>query len=134
MKLKYMLDTNICVYIAKEKPVSVLEKFENIAVGEAVMSTITYGELLCGAHKSQYREKAIEQLQSLAHFIPPLPLPTDVAGFYGKIRSLLAKKGTPIGNNDLWIAAHALSLDIILVTNNEKEFRRVAELKVENWV
>ncbi len=134
MKLTYMLDTNICVYIAKEKPTSVLHRFERLRVGEVAMSTITYGELLYGAHKSQYREKATKQLEALTHFIPPLPLPTDVADYYGKIRNTLARKGTPIGNNDLWIAAHALSLDIILVTNNEKEFQRIAELKIENWV
>lgn len=98
------------------------------------MSTITYGELLYGVYKSQYSEKAIKQLESLTHYIPPLPLPTDVADYYGKNRSLFAKKGIPIGNNDLWIAAHALSLDVILVANNEKEFKRIAELKIENWV
>ncbi|OGO94037.1 MAG: hypothetical protein A3F41_04600 [Coxiella sp. RIFCSPHIGHO2_12_FULL_44_14] len=70
----------------------------------------------------------------MTHYIPPLPLPTDVADYYGKNRSLFAKKGIPIGNNDLWIAAHALSLDVILVANNEKEFKRIAELKIENWV
>ena len=133
MKLKYMLDTNICIYIAKKQPANVLHRFEKISVGEMAMSTITYGELLYGANKSQYREKTIAKLEELSHFIPPLPLPTDVGEYYGKIRSMLEKKGQPIGNNDLWIAAHALSLDIILVTNNEKEFKRIAELKIENW-
>ena len=131
--LKYLLDTNICIYIAKEKPVAVQQQFERMSVGEVAMSVITYGELLYGANKSQYREKVLKQLHHLSSYIPPLPLPVDVAEQYGQIRSLLAKKGQPIGNNDLWIAAHALSLDVILVTNNEKEFRRIAELKIENW-
>ncbi|OGO90233.1 MAG: plasmid maintenance protein [Coxiella sp. RIFCSPHIGHO2_12_FULL_44_14] len=133
MKLQYLLDTNMCIYIIKEKPNSVLVRFKKISIGETAMSTITYGELLYGAHKSQYRDKAIQKLEELVHFIPSLPLPADVADYYGKIRSLLEKKGTPIGNNDLWIAAHALCLDVTLVRNNEKEFRRIAGLKLENW-
>lgn len=134
MKLKYILDTNICIYIAKEKPTSVLHRFEQLRVGEVAMSAITYGELLYGAYKSHYKEKVIKQLEALTHFIPPLPLPTDVAHYYGEIRNTLAQKGTPIGNNDLWIAAHTLSLDITLVTNNEKEFQRISALTIENWV
>lgn len=133
MTLKYLLDTNICIYIAKQKPIHVLEHFEKLAVGEVAMSTISYGELLYGAYKSEFRAKAVDKLDALSHFIPPLPLPTDVAEHYGKMRSLLEKKGKLIGNNDLWIAAHALSLNVTLVTNNEKEFKRVAMLKVENW-
>jgi len=134
MPLSYILDTNICIYIAKQKPISVLNQFEKMAVGEIAMSTITYGELLYGAWKSQSKQKAIKQLESLAHLIPPLPLPTNAAEYYGKIRSSLEKKGNIIGNNDLWIAAHTLSLGTTLVTNNEKEFKRVPGLKVENWV
>lgn len=132
--LKYLLDTNICIYISKQKPLNVLNKFENLSVGEVAMSTITYGELLYSARKSQSHIKSLRQLESLAHLIPPMPLATDVGDHYGKIRSSLAKKGTPIGNNDLWIAAHALSLNVILVTNNEKEFTRVNQLTIENWV
>lgn len=133
MELKYLLDTNICIYIAKEKPLNVLKRFESISVGELAMSTITYGELLYGANKSQRQRKAIEKLSALASLIPPLPIPTDAAEHYGKIRSLLEKKGKPIGNNDLWIAAHALSTNVILVTNNQKEFARVPTLRIENW-
>jgi len=134
MGLKYLLDTNICIYISKEKPESVKQHFEKTALGEMAMSMITYGELLYGAHKSHSHQKAIQKLHQVIELIPPLTLPMDVAEYYAKIRALLAKKGKPIGNNDLWIAAHALSLDIILVTNNQKEFKRIAELKIENWV
>ena len=80
------------------------------------------------------RSEAIQQLEALTHFISPLPLPTDVADYYGKIRNTLARKGTPIENSGLWIAAHALSLDITLVTNNKKEFQRITKLAIENWV
>lgn len=133
MTLKYMLDTNICIYISKKKPESVLNRFEKQSSGEIGMSIITYSELLYGAHKSQWREQAIQKLTALTHFIPVLPLPNSIAEHYAKIRSLLEKKGKPIGSNDLLIAAHALSLNVILVTNNEKEFKRIAELTVENW-
>lgn len=133
MTLKYMLDTNICIYISKKKPVSVLNRFEETSSGEIGMSIITYSELLYGAHKSQFHEQAIQKLNALTQFIPVLPLPNAIAEHYAKIRKLLEKKGTPIGSNDLLIAAHALSRDVILVTNNEKEFKRIAELKIENW-
>lgn len=134
MQLKYLLDTNICIYIAKQKPLNVLKRFKALSVGQMAMSTITYGELLYGAVKSQSSKKSLENLEKLSHFIPPLPLPTDVGEYYGKIRCLLEKKGTPIGDNGLWIAAHSLSLDVALVTNNQKEFKRVKGLLVENWV
>ena len=80
------------------------------------------------------RSEAIQQLEALTHFISPLPLPTDVADYYGKIRNTLARKGTPIENSGLWIAAHALSAEAILITNNLKEFSRVKGLRCENWV
>lgn len=134
MKLQYLLDTNICIYIAKQQPLSVLEKFSQLSIGQLSMSTITYGELLFGAQKSHNSKKALHILEELTNLIPPLPVPTDAGKFYGEIRHKLEKKGTPIGNNDLWIAAHALSLELILVTNNVKEFSRITHLKIENWV
>jgi len=133
MGLKYLLDTDICIYIMNEKYESVLSHLDKTSPGEVAVSVVTYGELLCGAHKSQFYQKAIQKLEMLTQFIPSLPLPNDVAEHYAKIRSLLEKKGTTIGANDLWIAAHAMSLDVVLVTNNGKEFKRVAKLKVENW-
>ena len=134
MKLRFLLDTNICIYIAKQRPISVLEKFEQLSVGEVSMSTITYGELLYGAEKSQNPKKTLHILEELASLIPPIPLSTDVGEHYGKIRGYLEKKGKLIGNNDLWIAAHAIAADLILVTNNVKEFARIPKLKIENWV
>lgn len=134
MSLKYLLDTNICIYIMKQKPQSVSEKFEQLEVGMVAMSAITYGELLYGAQKSHYAKKATHLLHQFCDYIPPLPLSLKVPEYYASIRAELEKKGKIIGNNDLWIAAHGLELNIILVTNNEKEFSRVDQLKIENWV
>lgn len=134
MALQYLLDTNICIYIAKKSPASVLDRFEHLSIGEVGMSTITYGELIFGAQKSQHPKKTLHILDELASLIPPLPLSTDTGKFYGKIRETLETEGRIIGNNDLWIAAHTLSLNITLVTNNIKEFSRVPHLKLENWV
>jgi len=113
---------------------NVLHKFEQIEMGEMGMSLITYGELIFGAQKSHAPKQAIFILEELANLIPPISLSTETGRQYGEIRNYLEKKGTPIGNNDLWIAAHALTLGVTLVTNNVKEFSRVQKLKVENWV
>ena len=134
MSLNYLLDTNICIYIMKQKPEKVLEKFSQLEVGMVGMSAITYGELLYGAQKSNNTEKAEDLIHQLRDYIPPMPLSLKVPEYYAHVRAALAKQGQIIGNNDLWIAAHCLELDITLVTNNVKEFRRVKELNIENWV
>lgn len=134
MKLRYLLDTNICIYIAKQKPVTVMKKFEKLEVGEIGMSIITFGELLFGAKKSHFPDQAHNKLIELSTLIPVLELNNKVAEHYGDIRANLEKKGKPIGNNDLWIASHARSMEVILVTNNSKEFKRVPNLEIENWV
>ena len=133
MTLKYLLDTNICIYIAKHSPIHISHRFSKLGVGEACMSIITYGELCYGVHKSQHSKKNMALLQELISMIPPLPLPIDAGKQYGHIRALLEQKGTPIGNNDTWIAAHAVSLGVTLVTNNTKEFTRIPHLLLENW-
>jgi len=132
--LRYLLDTNICIYIAKQKPLSVLQRFEGMKPGDVAMSIITYCELLYGAEKSQYQKKSIETLEELTLVIPPLPLSIEAAKHYAHIRTQLEAEGNIIGSNDLWICAHALALNTVLVTNNLKEFSRVPHLKVENWV
>lgn len=134
MSLRYLLDTNICIYIAKQKPIKVLQHFEKLSVGQVGMSVITYGELFYGVQKSHYIKKNSVFLEELASLIPPLPIPTDTGKYYGEIRNHLEKKGKTIGNNDLWIAAHALAADLILISNNVKEFSRIEHLKIENWV
>jgi tRNA(fMet)-specific endonuclease VapC len=133
MEPRYLLDTNICIYIRQKRPEEVLRRFRKLRPGEAVLSVITYGELLYGAAKSEQRVRAIEQLHELVSVLPALSLPEAAAEAYGTIRAELGLNGEMIGNNDLWIAAHALAAGLILVTNNEKEFRRVRRLKVQNW-
>lgn len=133
MDLRYLLDTNICIYIAREKPEQVLRHFDRLAPGEAAISVITYGELLYGASKSVRREASLQSVHDFVQVVPPLPVPERAAEIYGFIRAELETRGEPIGANDLWIAAQALASGLTLVTNNEKEFRRVRGLKVQNW-
>lgn len=133
MEPRYLLDTNICIYIRQKRPEEVLRRFRKLRPGEAALSVITYGELLYGAAKSAQRTAALERLRALVQLLPALPLPETAAETYGTVRAELESKGEMIGNNDLWIAAHALAAGLTLVTNNEKEFRRVRGLKVQNW-
>ena len=133
MEPRYLLDTNICIYIREQRPEAVLRRFRKLRPGEAALSVITYGELLYGAQKSSFRTAALERLSELMQWLPALPLPETAAEAYGLIRTELAAKGQMIGNNDLWIAAHAIAASLILVTNNEKEFRRVRGLRIQNW-
>jgi tRNA(fMet)-specific endonuclease VapC len=134
MTVRYLLDTNICIYIAKHSPATVHARFEQLQAHQLAMSVITFGELQHGAEKSQARTNALAALRQLERAIHVAPLGDAAGGHYGEIRSALERKGQPIGNNDLWIAAHARSEGWTLVTNNEREFRRVEKLKVENWV
>jgi tRNA(fMet)-specific endonuclease VapC len=134
MAPRYLLDTNTCIYIRRRRPPAVLARFDLLQPGDAALSVITFGELLYGAAKSQDHAGANKSLEELATLTPVLPLPLDAAYVYGEIRADLETKGEVIGNNDLWIAAHARVAGLTLVTNNEKEFRRVAGLKIENWV
>jgi tRNA(fMet)-specific endonuclease VapC len=133
MEARYLLDTNLCIYIRRKKPEEVLRRFRTLRPGEAVLSVITFGELVYGAEKSAQRGAALEVLRELAQVLPVQSLPETAAESYGTIRAELERKGEMIGNNDLWIAAHAKAADLVLVTNNEREFRRVRGLKVQNW-
>ena len=131
--MKYLLDTNICIYLINERPAGVLAKFKRHRIGDVGVSSVTVSELAYGVAKSgSARNRA-----ALDAFLTPLTVieyDTEAAFVYGELRSALERKGTPIGPLDLLIAAHALSRQLVLVTNNEKEFRRVGKLKVENWV
>ena len=133
MEPRYLLDTNICIYIRRKKPEEVLRRFRTLRPGGAVLSVITFGELVYGAMKSVQRSAALERLQELAHLLPVLGMPEAAAETYATIRAELERKGQMIGNNDLWIAAHAKAAGLTLVTNNEREFRRVRGLRVRNW-
>ncbi len=133
MEAQFLLDTNICIYIPRKKPDAMLRRFRTLRHGEAVLSVITFGELLYGAEKSLQRAVALQQLQELAELLPVMALPETAAQTYGRMRAELERKGLMIGNNDLWISAHAKAAGLTLVTNNEREFRRVSGLKVQNW-
>ncbi len=134
MAIRYLLDTNICIYIAKCSPLEVRSRFDKMPADSVAMSVITLGELRYGAEKSQARKKALAALEQLQSVIQVVPLAEAAGASYGQIRSELQRVGKPIGNNDLWIAAHAHSEGWTLVTNNEREFRSVKGLTVENWV
>jgi len=131
--IKYMLDTNICIYIIKQKPENVIEHFRQTPISDIGVSSITLSELEYGAMKSAIPE---QNKLALTQFMAPIDIYAydDVAAqYYGNIRARLEKQGTPIGALDMLIAAHALSIDSVLITNNESEFKRVSNLKVENW-
>jgi tRNA(fMet)-specific endonuclease VapC len=134
MPLRYLLDTNICIYIAKQRPPEVARRFARLSPGTVGMSLITYGELRYGAEKSARRPEALDNLGKLAELIPVLTPEPVVGETYGSLRAHLERLGTPLGNNDLWIAAHALALGVSLVSNNIREFKRVPKLKLQNWV
>jgi len=129
-----MLDTNICIYIIKNKHEQVKEKFKTYSIGDLTLSIITVSELYYGAYKSQYIEK---NLLALEHFLKPFniaeyDIKTSIE--YGKTRASLEKSGKVIGGLDMMIASHAKSLNMTLVTNNIREFEKVEGLIVENWI
>jgi tRNA(fMet)-specific endonuclease VapC len=133
MTTRFLLDTNICIYIQRKRPGNVLKRFEKLEPGDAAISVVTWGELLYGAEKSKQRKKVLQLLAEFKTFVPVLPIPETAGNTYGIIRASLESHGQPIGNNDLWIAAHAKAADLTIVTNNEREFRRISGLKVQNW-
>ena len=128
-----MLDTDICIYIIKRKPLHVLERLELIQPGQLSMSAITFAELMNGAKKSQRVEANVSRLNALGEILEICSFDRQAALAYGDVRSSLEKRGEVIGPHDLLIAAHALSLDRILVTNNEKHFMRISGLRIDNW-
>ena len=131
--LKYMLDTNIVIYTMKNKPASVREAFKKHD-GRMCISSITYMELVYGAERSMNPERNLTSLEGFVARMEVLPLDDSAASHAGQIRAELAEKGAQIGPYDQLIAGHARSLGLVLVTNNEKEFSRVAGLRLENWV
>ena len=131
--MKYMLDTNICIYIIKNKPKKVIIELKRHKPSEICVSAITYAELTHGVEKSMAVEKNRLALALLFSNIEVLDFDIKAAIHYGKIRAYLEKQGTPIGPLDMMIAAHAMSLGYTVVTNNIKEFQRVPDLKLKNW-
>ncbi len=132
MTPRYLLDTNVCIAYKKRKP-GIPERIEALAAGQVAMSVVTWGELMLGVEKSQHRERSLEILKRIREIIPVVGTDEEVGNHYGAIRGQLEMAGTPIGPNDLWIAAHARALGIPVVTNNTGEFARVSGLTVEDW-
>lgn len=129
----YLLDTNICIYVINNKPAQVFEKFKQFQIGELAVSSITASELAFGVEKSGSERNK----QALNKFLMPLeiiPYDDQAIWHYARLRQQLQSKGQTIGSLDMLIAAHALALDVVLVTNNTKEFERIDDLKLENWV
>jgi len=129
----FMLDTNTCIYLIKQKSRNLLKRFNNHSVGDIGISSITLAELQYGVAKSLYVDKNRE---ALAEFILPLEIADfdeKAAESYGTVRTGLEKAGKPVGSMDMLIGAHALSLDVTVITNNIKEFRKIKNLKVEDW-
>ena len=129
----YLLDTNI-VIAAMKGVASVRHKLETTPVSCLVLSPIVLGELELGAEKSAYPERSRARLASLVEDIPISPLDDETSRHYGRIRAQLERSGTPIGANDFWIAAQALALGAVAVTDNVGEFSRVPGLMIENWL
>lgn len=131
--MRLMLDTNICIYLIREQPASVLDRFTAHPVGDIGVSVITLAELEYGVAKSSRPARNRDALQQ---FVSPLEVAAfdrDATAEYGRVRTLLEKKGQPIGSLDLLIAAHAISLNVRLITHNVKEFGKVPGLRIEDW-
>ncbi len=131
--LRYLLDTNIVIYVLKRRPVEVLSTF-NANASRMAISAITLAELLHGAEKSSRVSENLAAVEDFCSRLQVLPYGPKAAQHYGAIRAALEKLGQPIGVNDLHIAAHARSEGLVLVTNNMAEFARVPALEAENWV
>ena len=131
--MMYLLDTNICIYVINHKPQQVFERFRQYQLGQLAVSSITASELAFGVEKSGSERNK----QALKKFLSPLeilPYDEQAVWHYAQLRHDLQSKGQTIGSLDMLIAAHALALDVVLVTNNTKECERIERLKLENWV
>ena len=130
----YMLDTNICIYVLKNHTDTLRDKFK--ATKDLAISSIVYAELCYGIENGESPKKQLrwQQLDLFTQQLQIVSWDAGAAKHYGSIRAILKKQGTPIGNNDLLIAAHARSLNTVLVTNNVREFERVPDITIENWV
>ncbi|GAA3975729.1 type II toxin-antitoxin system tRNA(fMet)-specific endonuclease VapC [Allohahella marinimesophila] len=131
--LKFMLDTNIVIYVIKRRPIEVMDTFNKHA-GHLCISSITLAELLHGAEKSARPEQNLAVVEDFVSRLDVLDYGARAAGHYGNIRTVLERKGTPIGVNDLHIAAHCRSEGLVMVTNNLGEFERVDGLRTDNWI
>ena len=132
--MRWMLDTNTCIYIMKHHPPQVQARLRRVAIGEVGISAIVLAELRFGVEKSRRRDENTAALTDFLSFCLVLDWPQQATERYARIRNTLEAQGTPIGSNDLLIAAHALHLGCTLVTNDVEEFRRVSGLDIDNWI
>ncbi|HVH72182.1 MAG TPA: type II toxin-antitoxin system VapC family toxin [Candidatus Dormibacteraeota bacterium] len=130
---RYMLDTDTCSYIMKRTSDVLLKRLKKTPVSDVCISVITKSELLYGVEISARQKQDDRALTAFLRYVEVLDFPDEAAPHYGKIRAHLRTSGTMIGANDLFIAAHARSLGLTLVTNNTREFGRVQNLAIENW-
>ena len=128
--MKFLLDTDTCIYAINGR----VAGFERHDPRDCCISPIALGELIYGANKSSNARRNLQEVAAFVAMLAVAPLTEEVAAVYGELRALLEKQGQVIGGNDLWIAAHAKHLDCTLVTNNQREFKRVPGLKLANWV
>ncbi len=132
--IQYMLDTDICSYIIREKPIKVFERFETLEMDQLCISVITYAELIYGVEHSSSKKINRSIVDDFANHLNIIEWDKSAAEHYGKIRAFLQAGGNIIGAMDMMIAAHAVSQKMTLVTNNEKHFKRVPTLNIENWI
>ena len=131
--LEYMLDTNICIYVIKNRPVALRERFDQLAEALCI-SVITLAELLYGVEKSARRTPNLQAVEQFTARLEVVPFSPRAAAHFGQIRAELAKLGTLCGAYDMLIGAHARSEGLMLVTNNVREFQRIPGLRIDNWV
>ena len=131
--LEYMLDTNICIYVIKNRPAALRERFDQVAEALCI-STITLGELLYGVEKSARRGENLQAVEEFAARLEVIPFSAKAAAHFGQVRAELTRLGTVCGAYDMLIGAHARSEGLMLVTNNVREFQRIPGLRVDNWV
>ena len=128
-----MLDTNICIRIIKDRPERVCRKLSRVEVGEVAISSIVAAELWYGVAYSEKKRQNEAALKDFLEYVDVIAWPGEAGPVYGRIRADLKKRGSPIGGMDLLIAAHAVHLGALLVTENTEEFKRVPDLKIVNW-
>jgi tRNA(fMet)-specific endonuclease VapC len=134
--MKYLLDTNICIYIINRKPKNVLHRLHRLQPESVTISTITVAELYYGCHKSEevYRTRNLQGVNVFTELFESIPFDQTDAGQFGKLKALLQRKGAPLSDLDLLIAAQAITRKLVLVTNDTQHFRRIPGLQTENWV
>ena len=132
--MKYLLDTDTCSYVIRGRADAMQSKLDTVSQSDVRMSVVTWGELLLGCALRPQASTLRERVHAFARIVEPLPMDQAASEHYAEIRSGLQVKGSSIGPNDLWIAAHARAAGMTLVTHNIREFKRVPKLKLEDWI